>query len=110
VSEAKDELSTRIDQAEKERERLQRELEEYCELMGREVPDIIEVPELEEEVSSLYEDLLDKIGANGEKLLEFLLGKSDELPEDQETGTCSIPLSRFGLYYNGGLNGNDTSL
>ncbi len=86
VAEAKDELSTRIDQAENERERLQRELEEYCELMGREVPDISEVPELEQEVSNLYEDLLDKIGANGERLLEFLLGKSDELPEDQETG------------------------
>jgi predicted RNase H-like nuclease (RuvC/YqgF family) len=84
VSEAKDELSTRIDQAAKERERLQRELEEYCELMGRDVPDISEVPELEEEVSNLYEDLLNKIGANGERLLEFLLGKSDELPEDQE--------------------------
>ena len=85
VAEAKGELSTKIDQAGQERERLQRELEEYCELMGRDVPDISEVPKLEEEVSNLYEDLLDKIGANGEKLLEFLLGKSDELPDDQET-------------------------
>ncbi len=85
VAEAKNELSKRIDQAGQERERLQRELEEYCELMGRDVPDISEVPELKEEVSNLYDDLLEKIGANGEKLLEFLLGKSNELPEDQET-------------------------
>jgi len=85
VAEANDELTTKINHANEERDRLQQELEEYCELMGKETPEIDEIPQLEEEVSNLYEELLDKIGVTGEQLLDFLRAKSEELPETDET-------------------------
>lgn len=84
VAEASDELNTKLNHANQERDRLQRELEEYCELMGKETPDINEIPRLEEEVSDLYDELLDKIGVTGEQLLDFLRGRSEELPETEE--------------------------
>jgi vacuolar-type H+-ATPase subunit I/STV1 len=84
VAEARDELNTKIDHAEQERNRLQDELKEYCELMGKEIPEIDEIPQLEEEVSDLYEELLDKIGVTGEQLLDYLRGRSNELPEVEE--------------------------
>lgn len=84
IAEASDELNMKIDQAKQERNRLQQELEEYCELMGKETPEMDAIPQLKQEVSDLYEELLDKIGVTGEQLLDFLRGRSDELPETGE--------------------------
>ena len=84
IAGASNELNTQIQQSNQEHDRLQQELEEYCELMGKETPDIDTIPQLKQEVSDLYDELLDKIGGTGEQLLNFLRGKSDALPEAEE--------------------------
>lgn len=85
VEEAKEELQSKINDANRERDRLRRELEEYCRLLGKNTPDIDSIPQLEEEVDSVYEELTEQIGTLGEQLLDFLRGRRDELPEAEET-------------------------
>lgn len=85
VEEAKEELQSKIDEANRERDRLQRELEEYCRLLGKDAPDIDSIPQLEDEVKDIYNELTVQIGDVGEQLLDFLRGKRDELPEADET-------------------------
>lgn len=84
VVEAKDEFKTKIDNAGQKRDRLQKKLEEYCELLGKEVPNLDAIPKLEEEVSDLDDELREEIGVTGEQFLDFIRGRRDELPETEE--------------------------
>lgn len=84
VAEAKDELKTKIDNAGQRRDRLQKKLEEYCELLGKEEPNLDTVPELEEKVSNLDDELREEIGVIGEQFLDFIHGRRDDLPEAEE--------------------------
>lgn len=95
VTEAKRELDKKIEEANQKQDRLQQQLEEYCELLGKDVPDLETIPELEEKVTQLSDELSNKIGDTGEQILEFLRGRRDKLPEAEEQENVMAALEKI---------------